>query len=174
LFQHPLRHERRLLPRIVADHQGRFHPRFARRRQLLGELVHVGSDRRIGYGQDLGRAAVVGLDFVNFRPGIAFWKLQDVLEVCPTPRIDALGVIPHHHHILVPGRQQINDLALETVRVLILIHQDELKAPLVVLLDIGMVLEKLQPKDQQVIEVHGVGGPFAAGVGGTRLLDDFT
>ena len=60
--------------------------------------------------------------------------------------------------------EQVNDLRLQLVRVLILVHQNELETALVVFAHLVVVVQQLEPERQQVIEIHGVGGPFASGV----------
>ena len=68
----------------------------------------------------------------------------------------------------MPRRQQVNQVALQLVRVLVFIHQDELEAPLVLLADLLMLLHQLEPERQQVVEVHRVRRPLARGI---TLLD---
>src|SRR5256885_4672220 len=81
--------------------------------------------------QNFRRAAVVRLDFVNLRFRIAFGKLMDVLEIRAAPRVDALRIVPYHHHVLMPRGEQVNEVALELVRVLIFVHENKLESALV-------------------------------------------
>ena len=61
----------------------------------------------------------------------------------------------------MPRRQQIDQLALELVRVLIFVHQDELKPPLVMFAHVRMVVQQFQPQHQQIVEIHRVRRAFA-------------
>ncbi len=111
-LQHPLRYERSLLEPIVTHDERRFGAFFARRRQLLAELVLVGADRRVGYLQDLGGASVVGFDFVDPCLRITLGEFQNVLKVRPAPGINALSIIAYNHHVVVARRQQIDQVTL--------------------------------------------------------------
>ena len=57
------------------------------------------------------------------------------------------------------------------VGVLILVYEYELKPFLVQLAHVLMFLQQLQPKDQQVIEIHQALRLFAGGVAGQHILD---
>ena len=163
-FQHALRDEGGLLRGVHARDQGRFHAGLARGRQFLGKLIAVGGDGGVGDLEDLGRAAVIGLDLEHPGPGITIRELQDVQEIRPAPGVDALRVVAHHHDVLVARGEQVDEVALQLVGVLIFVHEDELKAALVMFAHVGMVLQQLQPQRQQVVEVHAVGGALAGNV----------
>ena len=68
----------------------------------------------------------------------------------------------------MPRGEQVNQIALEPVGVLVFVHENELEAPLVLFADGGMVGQEVEPKDEQVVEIHGVGGAFAFGVTGLQ------
>ena len=53
------------------------------------------------------------------------------MEIRAAPRVDALRIVAHHHDIVVSRGQKIDELALESVRVLIFIHEDELETALI-------------------------------------------
>ena len=65
---------------------------------------------------------------------------------------------------MVPRGEQINQVALQLVRVLILVHEDELKAPLKMFAHVRMILQQLEPQHQQVVKIHAVGRAFASEV----------
>ena len=52
--------------------------------------------------------------------------------------------------------EQINQVALQLVRVLILVHEDELKPPLKMFAHVGMVLQQPEPQHEQVVKIHAV------------------
>ena len=93
--------------------------------------MDVGGNGGIGQRQNLRRAAVVRFDSVNPGFRIAFGELEDILEIRAAPRVDALRIVAHHHDIVVSRGQKIDELALEFVRVLIFIHEDELETALI-------------------------------------------
>ena len=94
---------------------------------MFAELLNVGSDRRIGYFQNLRDAAVIHLDLEHLRVRIALRKFENVLEIRATPRVDRLRIITHHHHVSVIATEQIDEVSLDFVRILVFIDQDELK-----------------------------------------------
>ena len=53
-------------------------------------------------------------------------------------------------------REPVDEVPLERVRVLILVHQDELKPALVKVPQVGELLQHAPPLRQQVIEIHPV------------------
>jgi hypothetical protein len=60
--------------------------------------------------------------------------------------------------------QQINQVALKLVRVLILVHEHELEAPLIQFAHVGVFLQQLEPEHEQIVEIHRVGGELAGDV----------
>jgi len=50
----------------------------------------------------------------------------------------------------MPRREQVDEVALELVRVLVFIHEDELEPPLVMLPHLGLLLQQPQPLREQV------------------------
>ena len=163
-LNHALRNKRGLLRGVHARNQRGFHAGFARRRKNFGELVPVGGDGGVGDLQNFRRAAVIGFDLENFRVGITFWEFEDVFEIRAAPRVNALRVVADDRDVLMPPGQQVNQVALELVRVLIFVHEDELKAALIMFAHVGMVLKQLEPERKQVVEVHRVGSAFAGRV----------
>ena len=163
-FQHALRHERGLLRRAHAGHQHRFRARLAGRGQILCELPDVRRDCGVGHVQYFRCAAVIRFYLVNFCVRMPFGKLHDVLEVRSAPRVDALGVVAHHHDVVMPRPQQVDQLGLQLVCVLVFIHQYELEPALILFGDCRIVPQQSQPQIEQVIKIHRVRGLFARDV----------
>ncbi len=167
-FQRPLCDERRLLPRILARNKRGFCAGLTRGRKFLCKLVHVRGDGGVRDVKDFRRAAVIRFDLENLCAGITLRKFQDVREVRAAPGVDALRVVADDHDVMMLRGEQVNQVALELVRILIFVHEDELKSALVMFAHFGIVLQQFQPQREQVVEVHRVRGTFAGDV--TLLL----
>ena len=89
------------------------------REPLLGPAQHRVAEVEDGLG-----AAVVLFEHRRRAIGEELGKVDDVAEVGAAKRVDALGVVPHHHHVAVARCQQGGDLGLEPVGVLVLVDQD--------------------------------------------------
>ena len=170
-FQDALGYKGGLLPGVLALDQRGFHARFPGGRELLGKLVHVRGDGGVGHRQNFRRAPVIGLDLVHIRSGIALRKIQDVRKIRAPPSVDALRVVAHHRQVVMPARQQIDEIALEPVRVLVLVHEDELEPALIMLANLRMLLHQLEPEREQVVEVHAVRRPLAGNVTPLQIGD---
>ncbi len=105
--------------------------------------------------QNLGDAPIVGLEPHHPRPRMALRETQDVLHFRAPPRIDALGIIPHRHDLMVPSSDRIHKVGLQPVRVLILIHQHMLESPPILLPQLPLLLQKTQRQGQQIVIIHG-------------------
>ncbi len=75
-----------------------------------------------------------------------------------------MRVIPHDHNVMMPRRQQVNQVALKLVRVLVLVHQDKLKTALIMFAHFLMVLEQFEPQRQQIVEIHRIRRPLPRGI----------
>ena len=170
-FQRALGHKSRLLIRRATHHQrGHFSSR-SHGSQFLGKLLRIRRDRSVGQLEYLWCAPVVGLNLVHLRARITAWELNDVLKIRATPRVDALRIVAHHHHIFETLPQQVNQLGLQLVGVLILVHQNKLKSPLVKLAHVRVFLHQLEPQHQQVVEIHQPIGALAPGVARQHVDD---
>jgi hypothetical protein len=91
------------------------------------------------------------------RSGVVLLEIQDVLDVGAAPGIDGLVVVAHHHDAPVGG-EPLHDLVLDAVGVLVLVdeHVSEALAP--GLFPLRKTAEEVQHVQEQVVEVHGVGG----------------
>ena len=156
-LQDALRDKLRLLLRIRQRHERRPHPASgARGHEMFFKLMLIRRDHRIREFQHLGHRAVVRLDFVNFRARMPLRKFEDVPEIRAAPRVDALRVVAHDHDIVMPRSEHLDEVILQMVRVLIFVHEDELKLPLVVLRDGRIVFQKHHRLLQQVVEIQRV------------------
>ncbi len=156
-----LRDEERLLVRVGKRDEAGLQPRvFAHGLEVFLELPHVAGDGGICHLQDRGDAAVVRLDLVNFCGGIAFGEIEDVLEICPAPRVDRLRIVANNHHVAMMRGKHVDEVGLDFIGVLVFIHEEELELPLVMLGDRRIALQKAQRLFQEVIKIEGIGGFF--------------
>ena len=95
---------------------------------------------------------------------MAFRKFEDVLEIRAAPGVDALRVVAHDGDVVMPFGEQVNQVALELVRVLVFVHENELEPALVMFAHVGVLLQQPEPEREQVVEIHRVGRAFAGGV----------
>ena len=86
---------------------------------------------------------VKGINFVNLRGGITLGKFKDISKIRAAPRVDALRIVADDHHVFVPRRQQINQIALKFIRVLIFIDENKLKPPLILFAHFFVFLKQL-------------------------------
>ena len=134
--------------------------------QTFFELADIAPDGGIGHVEDAGHAAIVGLDAVGLRAGVALGEFEDVFEIGPAPRVDRLGVVAHHHDVAVLRSEQIDEIGLHEVGVLILVDEHVVELVAVMIADLGMIAQQLVRADEQVVEIHGVGRDLATLVGG--------
>ncbi len=119
---------------------------------------------------DLG-GSVVALQAHYLRVGIVPLELEDVAQVGPPPRIDALVVVAHHAEVAMALGKQPYQPVLGRVGVLVFIHVDIREPLLVMLQDQWEELEHGNGVQQQVIEVHGVVAPQLFLVGSVNPVD---
>ena len=144
----------RLLVPVVQEERHRLVAAVARGAQGLLELLRVAGDRGVGDRQDLGRAAVVALELDDPRGGVADGKLHDVAEIGPAPRVDALEVVADDHDVALAPGEGVDEARLQEVRVLVLVDEDVAELALVLLADVGVLLDQAQAVEQQVVEIH--------------------
>ncbi len=126
--------------------------------ERLGLAVGVVGDDRVGGGEDARRRAVVLLELHHDGLRVVVLELEDVSQVRPAPRVDRLVVVAHDHEVAVAGREQVGDAVLRLVGVLILVDADEAEALLVGAQHRRELAEQPVGVEQQVVEVHRVGG----------------
>ena len=96
--------------------------------------------------------------FDDFDLRIEFFQIQKVADLSPAPAVNALIVITDHAKIPMLSGQQIDQLELGRVRILILVHHDILIPATAGFQRIGMFIEQFQHQQDDVIEIHRVGG----------------
>ncbi len=127
------------------------------REQALCFATRVVGHHGVGGGQDVAGRAVVLFQPHHASVGVVLLEVQNVLDVGATPRVNGLVVVAHDHEIAVLAGKQVGDGVLDMVGVLVLVDADLLEAILVAFEHLGVLGEKLQRLEQQVVEVHGVG-----------------
>ena len=70
--------------------------------------------------------SVVLFQFNHLRVRKHLRKIHDVSEIGPSKCIDTLRVISHHHHVVVRGGKEPDNIRLNLVRVLVFIDHDVL------------------------------------------------
>ena len=134
----------------------------------LLELALVGGNGGVGDVEDLGGAAVVGLDSEHAGAGVALGEVEDVGEVGPAPRVDALGVVADDGEVAMEAGHEVHEGCLEVVGILVFVHEHGLEPLLVERADVGVLGHEAAPQDEEVIKVHEAGAALALG---EALLD---
>ena len=101
----------------------------------------------VGEIQDLGRGAIVDVDGVELGSRVSLRESHDIFPIGPAPSVDALGVVADRHD-LVFARQEVDDAALQPVRILEFVDQDMLKALAIVRQNGRVVFEDEEPERQ--------------------------
>ena len=94
---------------------------------MFTELLNVGGDGSVCHFQNFRNAAIIHLNLKHLRVRIAFREFENVLKIRAAPGVNRLRVIANDHHIPMIASEKINKVSLDLVRVLILIHENELK-----------------------------------------------
>ena len=149
-------HERRLVALIqrVVQRDALALARLGPQRLLLAPAV-VGDDL-VGRVEDVAGGAVVLLELDDLRLGEVLLKVEDVPDVRAAPAVDRLVVVADDAEVVLLPRQQADELVLRGVGVLIFVHQNVLKPPLVILEHRRILGEQFQRPDEQVVEVQRV------------------
>src|SRR3981081_4320198 len=92
--------------------------RRSRSDELLPKLALICPNCSVGNVEYFRSGTIVCLDRENLGGGRRWGKLQDVVEVSASPRVNALRVVAHDHDVSVPLCDQINKLGLNAFRVL--------------------------------------------------------
>ena len=100
--------------------------------------------------------------------------LAEDLDVRMPEAVDRLELVADEEDLGVLVREQVDELALEPVRVLELVDHDRAEAPALALADLGVVAQQLTREQLQVLEVERrlavLGLPVGAVVGEQELL----
>ena len=171
-LHHALRDERRLLGIRGQSNKSRLDGMLpANRLEVFRKLFFVRKNRGVCEIEDLRNASVIFLDFENPGVGTDFRKVQNVFKIRAAPRVDALRVVAHDHHIPVMEREAVDQLGLQPVRVLILIDKDVLELALVALRNLRAGGEKLECFREEIVEIQGVRLALSGLVGDLDFLD---
>ncbi len=155
-FLDPLPHEPGLLERAAQPHHPGLLPGTPAGIQLLGQLAAVERDRAVGQGHYLRRAPVVLLHADHQAAGIFFGERKNILYLGKTKSVDGLGIVADHADGALPGKE-IHNPALDQVGILEFVHQNVLEAAAVALPNGRLPGEKLQPAQEQIVEIKSVG-----------------
>ena len=113
-------------------------------------------DEAVGRREDVGRAAVVVLEFHNTCGGVIAFELQDVADARPAPPIDRLVGIARHREIRIIDRQAAEDRILSGVGVLVFVDENPAVAGVELAAEFRVVDDQPCHMDEQVVEVDGV------------------
>ena len=101
--------------------------------------------------------AVVLLQSHEPGAGEVLLELAHVAYVRPAPTVDRLVVVADRGDVAVRA-EPLHEQILRLVRVLELVHQDELELAPVGLQPVGMLIEQRERMQQQIVEIHRVRG----------------
>ena len=99
-----------------------------------------------------GAVVLLQLEYLCSRPCLG--EGQDIVDVRPAERVDALRVVAHHADVAVFGSQLAHDGVLGQVGVLVFVHQYIMKMGAVFFEHVRMVAEQQEGVEQQVVEIH--------------------
>src|SRR5204863_7735798 len=124
-----------------------------RRRERLVALAERGAEEVVDRGEHLRARAVVGSQGQPLRRRLAP-RAEDV-DVCVAERIDRLELVADEEDVLLRAAgEQVDQLALERVRVLELVDHDRPEAQLLRFADARVVREEIAREQLQVFEVE--------------------
>ena len=129
-------------------------------------------DDGVGRGKNGAGGAVILLQLDHFDVGIVFLQLQQIGRFRAAPAVNALIIVPHHAQIAVARGQLLDQLELGGVGVLIFIHHHVFESVTALLEDGGMLAEKLQGEQDQVVEIDRIAGAQGALITGADVLGE--
>ncbi len=140
-------------PLVPAGHKPRPRPPLPPGPEVLRVPLPGLGDQGVGRGEDGHRRAVVLLQGHDPRSRELPREVEDVPHRGRAEAVDALGVVPHHGHVVVPCSHPPEDLGLQPVRVLVLVDKDvvELGGELPCKRGVG---HHLPPVEEEVVEVE--------------------
>ena len=100
--------------------------------------------------------AIVALQPDHLRSGEVLLEAQDVADLRTAPAVDPLVVVADAGDVLVPAGQEPQPEILRDIGVLVLVHQDRAKPPLIALEQVSLARQQGQPVQEEVAEVAGV------------------
>ena len=112
------------------------------REYILWNATHILLYQAVGRLNDGLCRAVVLFQFENLGPIKHLREVEDIVDLCATEGVDALGIVTHHAHLSMMNPQLHHDAVLRVVGILVLIHKDELELVLVFCQYLGMLLKQ--------------------------------
>ena len=124
--------------------------------ERLAAPPQVVPDDAVGGVQDGRGAAVILLEADDLRVLEEALEREQVLDLGPAPPVDALVVVAHHADVAGGPHEVAQQVHLQAVGVLELVHQDvvELVAP--VRPHVGVIADDLHGEDEEVVEIDRV------------------
>ena len=163
-------HRVALLRLIQAGHEHRaLRARPVRPQGLLVTLGRAGDDL-VGGGQDWRCGTIVALEPHDSCPGEPCGEIQDIADRGRTERVDGLGVVADHGHVSRRPVHVPQDVGLEGVGVLVLVHQEVIEHRLQSGSGDGVGRHR-SPVQQEVVVVDDVLPPLASDVGAEDRAD---
>ena len=137
--------------------------------QALGVLLPGPGDDGVGQVQDGLGAAVVLLQLDEAGAGEEAGEFHDIAEIGAPEGIDALGVVPHGHDVVVGEGQQPHQVRLQEVGVLVFVHHQVLEALREAAAHVFVLAQEAAALHQQVVIVHQVIAALFLPVGHRRF-----
>ena len=109
---------------------------------ILRYLSVVMAYQTVGSRNDCLCRTVVLFQFKQLCIVIFLREIKDIINICSTKAINALCIVSHYAHLLFLVGQFPYDTVLGIIRVLILIHQNEIEFVRISLADLGMFFEQ--------------------------------
>src|SRR5438034_1591264 len=94
------------------------------REEALAVFLGGSPNDLVGQIQNRLGAPVILFQFVDRRSRKLLGELHNVPKRGSAEAVDRLTIIPHHHHIVVRLRQFPDQVPLQTVGILIFVHED--------------------------------------------------
>ena len=125
--------------------------------QGLALALGVVLDDAVGGVQDVGGGTIVLLQPDGLCPGVALFKVEDVLNGSPAEAVDALVIVAHHADVALRAGEQAHQTELRHTGVLILVHQQVFVFGLVEVPHVRVLCQQLHGLVDEVVEVEGTG-----------------
>ncbi len=93
------------------------------------------------------------------------------MEIGPPPGVDRLRVVAHDHDVAAACGQDVDEIGLEMIRILVLVHEHELKLALITLRELSIVSQHAERFLEQVVEVQDIGRLLLFFIPALRLGD---
>ena len=115
-------------------------------------------DQAVRRVQDRPGRAVVLLELDRGGLGEVALEVEDVADVGGAEAVDRLRFVTDDEEVPVLAGEQLQEPVLDAVGVLVLVDEDVAEVVGVALAEVGEELEQVDGADEQVVEVHRVGG----------------